>query len=932
MPQLRVHLKQECDVHPGEFAAKWQIASAQLSEKAAAQEHWRDLCALLGEPTPSSDPTGDLYTFEKHVKKAGTGETGYADVFKRDCFIGEYKGKGKSLGKALQQALLYARELGNPPLLFVSDLETIEVHTNFTGSSPRRYTVTLDDIARDAKVDHDLTALGTLRAMFREPGRLDPRLVRERITSDATAKVGQVAQSLAARGVPQTQAAHFLMRIIFAMFAEDVGLLERGLLTKVLRRARDHPEKSQSYFQELFAAMQAGGEFWGVDIRHFNGGLFDDSLALAITVKDADALYEAATLNWAEVEPAIFGTLFENSLDRATRGKRGAHYTSVPDILRIVEPVVMDSLRQEWQEAKADAEKVYPKKNGSVAAIERLRVFQERLATVRVLDPACGSGNFLVVTLGLLLDLEHEVRSLAFVMGAGDFAFPPRVHPRQLLGIEIEPFAQELASVSVWISYFQWKRAHGGQWETPVLQRLHTIENRDALLTLEGGETRWPAAEFIVGNPPFLGDKKMRAGLGLGYVDQLRDVYSGRVPGGADLVTYWLEKARSAIEIKDTRRAGFVTTNSVRGGQNRKVLERVKASGDIFMAWPDEPWVQNGAAVRVSLLAFDDGTEKNQRLNGSPVATINADLSARADVNMARPLADNAGMSFVGGMKKGKFDISGDLARQWLKLPNLDGVSNADVLKPWVNGMDLTRRNSDTWIIDFGTMSEEAARKYIQPFEYVRGVVKPARDKVSNELERARWWQHARTAPELREALVRLPRVIGIPRVAKHLLPVWLSGPLVVDGQVVVVARADDFAFGVLASAIHRFWSLALGTSLEDRPRYTPSTCFETFPFPLADEGHVLEVEKWSRYVVQIREHLLRQDSKATLTGLYNDLVQLREKPDATHAVSALVTAHDHLDLAVAAAYGWEWPLEEGEVLSRLLALNLDRQVHVELK
>ncbi|MDL2342532.1 class I SAM-dependent DNA methyltransferase [Deinococcus sp. MIMF12] len=912
---------------PQEFATKWRELAPRLSERAAYQEHWRDLCALLGEPTPTSDLTGDDYAFEKHVKKAGTGETGYADVFKRGHFVVEYKAKGKSLGKALQQALLYARELGNPPLLLVSDLSTTEIHTNFTGSSPRVIRLTLDDLERDAPVGGDLTALTALRACFRDPGKLDPRQLRERVTQDATARVGEVAQALAARGMPQTQAAHFLMRVVFAMFAEDVGLLERGLLTRLLKRAREYPDRSQGYFQELFSAMQGGGEFWGTDIRHFNGGLFDDSAALGITREDADALLVAATLDWAEVEPAIFGTLFENSLDAATRSKRGAHYTGVGDILRVVEPVVMVPLRREWTEVKAQADALSSKRGGKAAALEVVRGFHDRLARVTVLDPACGSGNFLVVTLGQLLDLEHEVRSLAFELGAGPFAMPPKVHPRQLLGIEVEPFAHELASVSVWIAHFQWKAAHGGEWETPVLQRLDTIQHRDALLNEDGSEAEWPEAEFIIGNPPFLGDKKMVGGLGRGYTDTLRRVYGDRLPGQSDLVCYWPEKARAMVEAGVTKRAGFVTTNSIRGGKNRVVLERVKATGDIFVAWPDEPWAQDGAAVRVSLFAFDDGAESVKRLNGEVVPTINADLSARVDVSAAVPLPENAGLSFIGTQKGGDFDIPGEVARQWLTLPNPDGVSNADVVKPWVNGMDLTRRPSGRWIVDFGQMTKEEAAQYVAPFEYVVEQVKPEREKNSDRASRERWWLHQRSRPEMRAATAGLRRFIGIPRVAKHLLPVWLPEGTLPDSQVVVVARDDDFTLGVLASSFHRAWAQTMGTfmGVGNDLRYTPSTCFETFPFPHATDEVKAEVEKAARYVVQLRDHLLAQDPKATLTGLYNAVVALRAHPDATHPAHALLKAHQRLDQAVAAAYGWTWPLSDDEVLARLLALNQER-------
>ncbi|MGY2894715.1 class I SAM-dependent DNA methyltransferase [Deinococcus sp. UYEF24] len=912
-----------------EFAQKWRSLATHITERAGYQEHWRDLCALLGEPTPSSDPSGDRYAFEKHVKKAGTGEAGFADVFLREHFIVEYKGPGKSLGKALQQALLYARELGNPPLLIVSDLLSVEIHTNFTGSSPRSIRMTLNDLAADAPVGGDLTALSALRACFRDPGLLDPRLLRERVTQDATAQVGRVAQALAGRGVLQEQAAHFLMRVVFAMFAEDVGLLERGLLTRVLKRAREYPERSQGYFEELFTAMQSGGEFWGSDVRHFNGGLFDSQVALPITKDDADALVRAATLDWAQVEPAIFGTLFENSLDASTRGKRGAHYTSVPDILRITEPVIMTPLRREWGAVKVQADALIQKRGGKPAALDLMRAFQARLAAVRILDPACGSGNFLVVALGQLLDLEHEVVTLAEDL-AGRFALPPVVHPRQLLGIEVEAFAHELASVSVWIAYFQWNAAHGGEWPSPVLQRTESITHGDALLQDDGTETLWPRADFIIGNPPFLGNKKLRGSLGDDYVTALQRTYRGRVAASADFVAYWPEKAREAIEAGEAQRAGFVATQAIRTGGSREVLERINHSGRIFMAWQNEPWLQDGAAVRVSLFAFDDGTETELRVDGLPVPGINASLSGALDVRTASALKENAGLMFMGTTKVGPFDIPAGVARGWLDLPNPTGHTNQDVVRPWVNGSDVVRRPSDRWIIDFGVMTEAEASRYVLPFEYVQQHVKPERLNNNRATYRERWWQHAEPRPALRAATQHLTRLLITPRVAKHRIWAWVSSQTVPDSRVLAVARDDDYTFGVLQSSVHEVWTLANSAAHGDgeeggRPTYVSKTCFDPFPFPRPTIEQIDEISHWASFVVQLRDHLLAQDASVTLTSMYNDVVRLRAAPDPSQPVSALINAHTRLDQSVAAAYGWDWPLSEDELLSRLLALNLER-------
>lgn len=941
-------------MHPHEFAAKWRERAPTVTEEQAYQEHYGDVASLVGGFVPGQADAPEGLTFQAGVQKVGTTDFGKADVFQPGHFIWEAKraqktaaARAKTLGAALQQATLYARDLGNPPLIVTTDFVEIHVHTNFTGTAPKTFRLTLEDIEVDRILPGtELTALQVLRAVFHDPSALDPRLVRERITTEATGQVGTVARALVQAGYPKDQVAHFLMRVVFAMFSEDVGLLERGLLTRLLERARKYPEKSQGYFSELFAAMSTGGEFWGTDIRYFNGGLFDDHGGLPITAEAADALLGAARLDWAEVEPAIFGGLFESSLEKEVRGQRGAHFTGVDDIERIVEPVVMLDLSRQWEDVRSEAQSVVEaaeakaqaeaaKGHTRVAddtraqarkqAIGVVHAFQRHLGSIQILDPACGSGNFLYVTLKRLLDLEHEVRLTAFQYGAGDFDVPPLVHPRQMLGIEVEGFAAELASVTLWIGYFQWNRAHGGQWPTPVLERLTNIQHHDALLNEDGTAFEWPDATYIVGNPPFLGGKVMRTRLGDQNVNALFNAYNGQVSREADLVCYWFEKARKAIATGRTRRAGLVTTNSIRGGANREVLQRIQASGSIFNAWSDQPWLQDGAAVRVSFVSFDDGREQTKVLDGHAVQNINADLSTSVDVTSARPLPENMGLSFMGTTKGGSFDIPAELAHSWLAIPNPGGRSNAEVVRPWVNGMDITRRPRNMWVVDFGTRSEAEASEYLAPFEYVREMVKPDRANNKRDSYRQLWWLHAEPRPAMRRAFSGLNRYIVTPRVAKHRLFAWLPKETVPDSAVIAFANDDDLTFGVLQSKVHEVWALAQGTALEDRPRYTPSTCFETFPFPQSDEGQRAEIEKWARYVVQLRGHLLGKDTKATLTGIYNDVEKLRATPDAAHPVSALVTAHARLDQAVAAAYGWEWPLPEDEVLGRLLALNLER-------
>ena len=314
------------------------------------------------------------------------------------------------------------------------------------------------------------------------------------------------------------------------------------------------------------------------------------------------------------------------------------------------------------------------------------------------------------------------------------------------------------------------------------------------------------------------------------------------MPPEADLVCYWFVKAGEQIAVGKAKRVGLVATNSIRGGANRRALLAATEDRPIFDAWSDEPWVIDGAAVRVSLVCFsgaDDGHGPQARLDGEPADEIHADLTAKRggagiDLTRSRRLPANRRVAFMGDTKGGPFDIPGDLARDWLRLPaNPDGRPNADVLKPWVNGMDLTRRPAGKWIVDFGwEMSEEEAALYEGPFEHVRDRVRPMRQKNRRKAYRDNWWRHVEPRSRMWRALDGMTRFIATPRVAKHRLFVWLDAGVCPDSQLIVIARDDDVTFGILHSRFHEAWSLRLGTSLEDRPRYTPTTTFETFPFP----------------------------------------------------------------------------------------------------
>jgi len=922
------------------FIAKWQRST--LTERSAAQQHFLDLCAVLGEPTPATaDPEGTHYTFERGARKTGGG-SGWADVWKRGYFGWEYKGKRKDLKAAYDQLLQYREDLENPPLLVVCDLARFEVHTNFTGTVKHVYAFDLADLARNEPTPTcALPPLEVLRAVFTHPDRLRPTRTAASVTEDAAREFASLAENLRRRGEDPEATAHFLMRLLFCLFAEDIGLLPERLFTTLVARTRTRPADFTARLGLLFAAMATGGSFGADDIAYFNGGLFADAAVPPLTGDDLATLARAAALDWASIEPAIFGTLFERSLDPAKRSQLGAHYTSRDDILLIVEPVLMAPLRRRWAVVREEAHTLIARRDAASGgartrqqqALERLLLtFTDEIAAVRVLDPACGSGNFLYVALKRLLDLWKEVSLFAAASGVAGL-LPYTVGPQQLYGIELNVYAHELASVVVWIGYIQWLHDNGfGIPEDPILKPLHNIQHMDAILAHDDAgqpmEPVWPESDVIVGNPPFLGDKKMRTELGHAYVEDLRKLYDGRVPGGADLVAYWFERARELIAAGSLKRAGLLATNSLAGGINRRVLDRIKHTGDIFLAWDDRPWILNGAAVRVAMVGFDDGSEIARQYNGATATSISADLKGNLDLTQARWLAENKAIAYLGDTKKGSFDIPAATTAHMCAAPlNPNGRPNSDVVRPWMNGLDVTRRPRDVWIVDFGVgIPEHEAALYEAPYEYVRQHVKPERDAVRNALERSRWWLHARPAPDMRRAVEPLHRFIATPTVAKHRLFVWLTHPTLADHQLVVFARTDDYFFGILHAKPHELWALRKGTSLEDRPRYTPTSTFETFPLPwppgteLAGDPRVVAIAAAARQLVEQRDRWLNPegatdaDLKArTLTALYNS------RP------TWLGLAHRRLDLAVLDAYGWPHDLGDEEILGRLLALNIER-------
>ena len=944
---------------PAEFIAKWQ--SSTRDERAACQEHFIDLCRLLDEPTPNSDPTGEDYAFEKGATKF-TGANGWADVWRKGCFAWEYKRQRGDLHAAHRQLLVYAGPLGNPPLLIVSDIARIVIRTNWTNAVTETHEIPLAELA-------DPLRLRLLKWAFSDPEQLRPKRTRQALTEEAASEFAKLALRLRTGGHDPQVVAHFVNRLVFCMFADDVGLLPAGLFQQMLALSKRRPARAAEYVGQLFGAMaKSGSEIGYVAIPWFNGGLFEDGTALPLLPPDIDLLIGVSRLDWAEIDPSILGTLFERGLDPDKRSQFGAHYTDRGKIEMIIDPVIRRPLQAEWRAVRSEIESALAQPvsrgrradRGAKTAQELYHGFVDRLRDFRVLDPACGSGNFLYMSLHALKDLEHWTGIEAEALGLQRML--PQVGPETMLGIEINPYAAELARVSVWIGHIQWTQAHGyAAPSDPVLKPLDTIECRDAILTSEGRVAEWPRADVIVGNPPFLGGKRMRTVLGDEYCDALFLAFQGRVRREADLVCYWFEIGRASIASGCVGRIGLVATNSIRGGANRDTLIRIRQVAVIQDGWSDEAWTVDGAAVRVSLICLAQPANAGPaRLNGHGVGEIFADLTGSNGVDLTRalPLAENRGFAFMGDTKGGAFDVPGDLARQWLHAPlNPNGKRNSDVLRPWTNGMDVTRRPSDTWIIDFAwRMTEAEASYFAAPFAHVFAKVKPVRDKNNREAYRRFWWRHVEPRPGMVARINQLQRFIVTPTVAKHRLFAWMTHPTLPDHQLIAIARDDDTLFGILHSRFHEVWSLHLGTSLEDRPRYTPTTTFETFPFPehvtpnlpaasyaanpkaraiAAAARELVEkrdlwlnppdlIERVPEIVPGYPDRIVPRDAKAaavlktrTLTNLYNT----RGTPDGVW----LDTLHRALDEAVAAAYGWPGDLTDDEILGRLLELNRGR-------
>lgn len=967
-------------MHPTEFIKKWQ--AAELKERSASQAHFLDLCKLLEVEDPiSADPKGDWFTFERGASKTSGGE-GWADVWRKGCFAWEYKGKKKDLDKAFDQLLQYSIALENPPLLIVSDMARFRVHTNWTNTVQQVHEFELHDLL-DAKT-RDL-----LRNCFLDPERLRPAKTRQALTEEAAKKFATLAQRLRDRGHDAGTVAHFVNRLVFCMFAEDVDLLPNKMFQRVLEHSLKVPEEFRENAELLFNAMASKtiNKVGLEKVEWFNGGLFDNGDALDLETQDVEDLFEAAKLDWSEIDPSILGTLFERGLDPDKRSQLGAHYTDRDKIMQIVNPVIVDPLLAEWAKVKvgiqAALEKAQSAKSRSAqtkAEIEAERLhtaFLERLRGFRVLDPACGSGNFLYLSLLALKDIEHRTNLEAEALGLPR-GFPT-IGPESVKGIELNPYAAELARVSVWIGEIQWMRRNGFEAaRNPILRPLDTIENRDALVEFNSDtniwtEATWPSVDVIVGNPPFLGGKSMKSALGEESTNIIRSIYGHRLTAFSDLVCYWFEKAREMIANGNVRYCGLVSTKAIAKNANLPVLQKLAEDATIFDAWGNEPWVVNGAAVRVSIVCFaaSDIAQQRFRLDGSEVDRINPNLTSGIDTSRVARLKENEGTVFIGVQQSGPLTVSHAKFESLAKAPiNPNGFANTKVLARYVTTEDLVGRPSNRFLLDFPTgLSEAEASAFEAPFEYLaKESYDPFRNgklinfpvyRKGTASQNSSWWEPHRVRPELRKALTKVKSYVATGETTEHRVFRFLPSNAVPDKSLYAFPYAGFVGFGILQSSFHEVWCTYFGNRIGagNQRRYNASYVYLTFPFPegltpdiSADEysadtraqsiaqaaaelNRLREnwlnppdlVERVPEVVAGYPDRLLPKDDKAakelkkrTLTNLYN------ARP------AWLDHAHKRLDEAVAEAYGWgdDWragKLTDDEILGRLFRLNQER-------
>ena len=988
------------DTDVGQFIAQWRDTGG--SELANTQSFINGLCRLIGVEPPHGSRTDDAqndYVFERRVfQDNGDGTPpsfGRIDCYKRGAFILEAKqgseadraaadrgeddldlfgqtatarlkrgtarrgtpGWAKAMVQAKGQAERYAKALpadhGWPPLLLVADIGyCIEVYADFSGTGKSyaqfpdrsRYRIMLDDL-RNPDVRERLAAI------WDAPTSLDPAARAARVTRDIADLLATVARRLEKRGHTAERTSGFLMRLLFTMFAEDSGLIPEKSFTNLLKNQRAAPQHLEHQLTALWAAMDAGdfSPALGVPMRKFNGYLFKDRTAIPLDAEELEVLIQAAEHRWTEVEPAIFGTLLERALNPKERAKLGAHYTPRAYVERLVGPTIIEPLRADWAGVRVAASELIDQGKAEEAR-RTVETFHTRLAQTRVLDPACGTGNFLYVAMARMKELEGEVLDLLVDLGDDQYLAELTGHtitPENFLGIEINPRAAAIAQLVLWIGYLQWHfRVNGADRAPPepILRDIRTIENRDALIkwdervlerdasgapvTRWDGETTkphpvtgkpvpdetarvevyryvnprvaaWPKADFIIANPPFIGVRIMKTRLGGSYVDAIRRA-NNSLPATIDLVMYWWDKAARLVRDGSVRCFGMITTNSIVQDYSRPVLEHhIDAERNplkLVFAVTNHPWVENkdGAAVDVAMVSACLASE-SQTARVGYVDKRDRDGSIEiTHVTRINASLKNIPDVFSAKGLRGNRDIcfqgvvpAGDGFK--VQDPNRFG-GPSDWLRPYVTADDLTERLSKGYIIDFfGRSVDQAETTNYSAYLKITNEVKPARDQNDRDAYRRNWWIFAEPRPKLRSAITGLKRYVITPNTAKHRPFLFMEADVVPDTTTYVIGSDDAWVLGVLSSSIHLVWARYAGGTLQDRPRYVSDRTFLPFPFPVEPNATLKErVRSAAERLDQLRREALNREPRLTITKIYNLLDAVRAAEMSKSALSGL--------------------------------------------
>ncbi len=956
------------------FVRRWQGQEGG-QERANYALFLTELCDLLQverpQPASATHETND-YVFERAVKKIrDDGDAhGRIDLYKKNSFILEakqsrFKGAKKvesqndlfaadvpehSRGRrgadrawdvlmlnAKRQAEEYARALptshGWPPFILVCDVgHCIEVYADFSGQG-KNYTqfpdrqsfrIYLDDL-RDADVRE------RLKNIWDAPQTLDPAQASAKVTREIAKRLAKVSIALEKQGYLADDVAMFLMRCLFTMFAEDVGLLPEKSFKDVLEDCETNPAQFTPLVTQLWEAMNTGGFAFALkqEVKKFNGEFFKSRAALPLGREEIGELRQAASYNWKEVDPSIFGTLLEQALDATERKKLGAHYTPRAYVERLVIATVIEPLRADWRNVQATAETLRGNGDLTVAAAE-VKTFHDKLCETRVLDPACGTGNFLYVSLELMKRLEGEVLEALLDLGGQEALRGLGSHsvgPHQFLGLEINPRAAAIAELVLWIGYLQWHfRIKGAAPDEPILKAFKNIQVKNAVLTWDGAPlptpTRpspasgggirvraketypnprrpdWPAAEFIVGNPPFIGGKDIRARLGDAFAEALWSAHK-QMNESADFVMYWWDRSAELLTRKGTvlRRFGLVTTNSISQVFQRRVMEKhltAKNPISLVMAINDHPWTKasdEAAQVRIAMTVGEAGVCNGSLLEVVREASletdtpeieflpkfgsVNSDLTVGVDLTSPKILRSNEGMSFRGMTFMGAGFILNHRETEHF----LSDSNNISVIKPYISGRDMSSRLRGVSIIDlYGWNLEDVRRQVPKLYQRLLATVKPVRDIDRRESYRTRWWIFAEPRSELRAALKDSTRYIATSQTAKHRIFQFLDSRWLPDQTLVLVASDDAFCLGVVSSRIHVAWSLRAGgwLGVGNDPRYSNSRTFDPFPFPDANAIQKQTIRVIADELDAHRKRVLAEHDHLTLTKLYNMLEKVR--------------------------------------------------------